>query len=254
VQAPSLPELQALFWDAIASAPGEARLSPRLCHWIRPGETLDPAQRVGIYADMYWTRLRDVLRGDFARTAEMLGEERFDEIARGYLAERPSRDPSIARAGEAFADHLAAYLPADAPPFVPDLARLEWARVEAFTAADAVPLRLEDLQQLSADELPEIELRAVPSSTLLELGWPVQRLLAESAPCTIAPAPTLLRVWRRDFLVFHASVDAVERPALLQLVRGATFEEIAATCAEPADAAALLARWLEDGLIANGAA
>lgn len=251
MQAPSLPELQALFWDAIASAPGEARPSAWLCHWIRPGDALDPAQRVGIYADMYWARIRDVLRGDFARTAEILGEQRFDALARGYLAERPSRDPSIARVGEAFADHLAAYPPADAPPYVPDLARLEWARVEAFTAADAVPLRLEDLQQLSADALPELELHAVPSVTLLDLGWPVQRLLAESAPCTIAAAPTLLRVWRREFLVFHSSVDAVERPALLALLRGATFAEIAEACADGTDAAALLARWLEDGLIAK---
>lgn len=253
MQAPSLPELQALFWDAIASAPGETRPSSWLCHWIRSGDSLDPAQRVGIYADMYWARIRDVLRGDFTRTAEILGDERFDELARGYLAERPSRDPSIARVGEAFADHLAAHLPEDAPPYVPDLARLEWARVEAFTAADAAPLQLADLQEMAADELPELDLRAVPSLTLIELGWPVQRLLADDPPSAIAPVPTLLRVWRREFLVFHASVDALERPALLQLTRGATFAEIAETCADAADAAGLLARWLEDGLVRGGA-
>lgn len=252
MQAPSLPELQALFWDAIASAPGEARPSSWLCHWIHPGETLDPAQRVGIYADMYWARIRDVLRGDFARTAEVLGDQRFDELARGYVARRPSRDPSIARVGEAFADHLAAHLPAEAPPYVPDLARLEWARVAAFTAADATPLRLDDLQRMAADALPDLHLRPVPSLTLLELGWPVQRLLAEAAPDAIAPAPTLLRVWRHELLVFHATVDAVERPALLGLLRGATFEEIAETCADASDAAGLLARWLEDGLIRGG--
>lgn len=253
MQAPSLPELQALFWDAIASAPGEARPSSWLCHWISPGEGLDSVQRVGIYADMYWARIRDLLRGDFARTAAILGDARFDELARGYVARRPSRDPSIAHVGEAFADHLAAHLPADAPPYLPDLARLEWARVEAFTAADATPLRLDDLQRMAADALPDLHLRPVPSLTLLELAWPVQRLLAQGARDTITPAPTLLRVWRRDFQVFHATVDAVERPALRELLRGATFEEIAGTCPDAADAAGLLARWLEDGLIRGGA-
>lgn len=254
MQPPPLPELQALFWDAIASVPGEARPSPWLSHWIRSDEQLDPAQRVAIYAEMYWARIRDVLRGDFARTAELLGDERFDELARSYLAERPSREPSIARVGEVFADHLAANLPADVLPYVPDLARLEWARVEAFTATDAEPLRLVDLQAMTADELPELSLRAVPSLSMLELGWPVQRLLAEDAPGSLAAEPTLLRVWRQEFLVFHATVDAVEQPGLMKLAHGATFAEVAEPFADPNDAAALLARWLEDGLIRRGAA
>ena len=252
MQPPSLPELQALFWDAIASAPGEAHPSPWLSYWIHPGERLDPEQRVAIYADMYWARIRDVLRGDFARTAEILGEERFDELARGYLAARPSRHPSIACVGEAFADHLAARLPTGAPPYVPDLARLEWARVEAFTAADRAPLRLTDLHRMSADELPDLHLRAVPSLTLLDLGWPVQRLLAGDESTDLDAEPTMLRVWRQDFLVFHATVDTVERPPVTMLARGATFAEIADACSDPNDAAALLARWLEDGLIRKG--
>lgn len=63
----------------------------------------------------------------------------------------------------------------------------------------------------------------------------------------------MLRVWRQDFLVFHATVDTVERPPVTMLARGATFAEIAGACADPNDAAALLARWLEDGLIRRGA-
>lgn len=254
MQPPPLPELQALFWDAIASRPGEGQPSPWLSHWIRSGDQLDSTQRVAIYAEMYWARIRDVLRGDFARTAEILGDERFVELARGYLAERPSRDPSIARVGEAFADHLATHLPADAPPYAPDLARLEWARIEAFTAADAEPLRLADLHTMTAGELPDLLLHAVPSLTVLEVGWPVQRLLAEDAPSSIDAEPTLLRVWRREFLVFHATADALERRALARLLQGASFAEVADLCADPNDAAALLMRWLEDGVIRRGAA
>lgn len=252
--APSLRELQALFWNAIASEPGAARPSPWLTQWVRAGAQLAPEECVGIYAEMYWARIRDVLHGDFTRTASLLGEERFDTVARAYLCARPSRHPSIARVGEALPDFIAECPPADVPPFAADLARLEWARVEAFTAGDAEPLRLCDLERVPADAWPALPLRAVPSLTVLELGWPVQRFFAELGCEAQSPEPTVLRVWRRECLVFHSTVDEMEQAALRQLVAGASFASIAEVCADPQDAAALLARWLEDGIIQGGQA
>lgn len=251
MRAPALRELQELFWQAIASAPGETRAAPPLLGVISANERLAPLERVSIYARMYWGRILDVLRQDFARTARLLGDESFVALARDFLAERPSRHPSIARVGDGFADFLAARASA-VSPLAADLARLEWARSCAFAAPDAVPLRLADLAGVPAGEWAAIRLVLVPSATLLPLRFPVQRLLE---PDGLPPAeePTVLRVWRRGELVFHASVDATEQAALARVGEGATFASVTEGCRDAHEAAALLARWLEDEVMARPA-
>jgi len=250
----SLRELQAGFWDAIASAPGELRAAPELLRLVVPSARLEPADRLAIYADMYWHRILDVLAQDFARTAEVLGAAEFADVARAYLRCRPSREPSIARIGEAFAAFLEASPPAGAVPFAAALARLEWARVAAFDTPDAEPLALEHLLELPADDWPALRLEAVPSLSLHAFAWPVQRLLDPALDGVLEEAPTTVRVWRCGWLVCHASVDATELPALHLLLAGTTFAEMSELCAEPEVAAALLARWLEDGIVVRAGA
>lgn len=251
MRAPALRELQRLFWEAITSAPGETRAAPPLLGVISASEQLAPLGRVSIYARMYWGRILDVLRQDFARTAELLGDERFAALARDFLAERPSRHPSIAHVGDGFADFLAAR--AAVVPLAADLARLEWARSCAFAAPDAAALRLADLAGLPAEEWADLRLTLVPSATLLALRFPVQRLL-EPGGMPPGDEATVLRIWRRGELVFHASADVTERIALERVRAGACFAAVAEVCRDPHEAAALLARWLEDEVLLRPAA
>jgi hypothetical protein len=72
------------------------------------------------------------------------------------------------------------------------------------------------------------------------------------------PRPTTLRVWRQEFAVLHAAIDAVEAAAFGALAAGRSFAEICETVAEHVDperaaeeAGALLLRWIEDGLVAR---
>lgn len=244
---PALRELQSLFWDAIATTPGETRASAALLEVISDDDRLTAAERVAIYGEMYWRRLLDVLREDFSRTSRLLGDETFATIARAYLAAHPSRHPSIARVGEAFPDFISSH--ADVPDHVSDLARLEWARLESFAAADAEPLALAHLTAMPADTWTDLRFTATPCVRVLELRWPVQRLLdGDERPRDAEP--TVIRVWRRGHLVFHATADATEAAALARLRQGTTFGAIAVLCSDASEAAALLARWLDDGILA----
>lgn len=249
MDAMSLRELQEGFWHAIASAPGELRASPELVRLVVPGERLDAAGRLDVYADMYWHRILDVLAEDFACTARLAGDEAFVALAREYLRCRPSREPSIARVGEAFAAFLETHSVAGAPRYLAGVARLEWARVAAFDARDATPLTLPDLADLPPEDWPELALAPVPSLAVHDFAWPVERALAADFAGELPDEATTVRVWRSGWLVYHATVDATERAALELLERRATFAEIGEACAEPEVAASLLARWLEDGIV-----
>jgi hypothetical protein len=271
-----LAELQLRFLGALdpASPPIDAALLAA----VNGTGSLDAAQRIRIYADMYRARLVDVLREDYPRVAATVGDADFAALACRYLARHPSTHPSVRHVGRRFADWIAGE--AAAAPHLADLARLEWARVEVFDAVDAEPLRLADLETLPPDEWPALRLRLIPACLVLESAWPVHEIWASAdlEADAVAPAdacasadgaaerarqawtrePTVVRIWREGFSVSHAAMGPDEQRAFRVLARGEPFAEICAAIEDGLDAdtaarqvGAILLRWLEDGLIAR---
>src|SRR5215510_4644800 len=150
----SLRELQLSFFHSIASVPGgeSANFAPSLVQVVEGRGQLGPEERINIYAQMYCARLVEVLREDFPQVATVLGCERFEKVVRAYLACHPSTHPSLRYLGRHFAAFLETWPELPLFPFVSDLARLEWARLEVFDAPDAESLRVEHLQAFSADQ------------------------------------------------------------------------------------------------------
>ena len=245
--APSLRELQRAFWRSV-TRPDTAAGDP-LLDVIAPSATLTPAERVEIYAGMYFHRILDALREDFERVAALLGDERFEQAVRAYLARHSSQHPSIRHVGRAFADFLAEHV---TPPCLADLARLEWARLAVFDAPDPAPLRLDDLLAVPVDDWPDLRLAPIAALEVLVSDWPVHRLWEDAAAATCAPARTALRVWRHGFLVYHAVMDRAEEAALGQVRAGDTFGTLCEGFEDAGAPAALLLRWIEDGIVAAG--
>ena len=249
-RSPALHELQALFWRALNGS-----VDPALEASVVSTATLPGTVRLGIYAGMYAGRLHDVLAEDFERTAAALGPERFAETARAYLTAYPSEHPSVRHLGHHLAGFLASNPPAGAPPWLADLARLEWTRVEVFDAPDADPVALDALAAVPADEWASLVLVPIPALAVLESAWPLHRIWRDGGD--LPAAPSVLRVWRQDGAVYHAAMDALEREALTRLQSGECFGKICEALSHldaetaAAEAGSLLARWVEDGLIAG---
>ena len=73
--APSLHEVQRLFWESVAVQPGRDSIAPAFVRLVRGHDDSDRKTRIGVYADAYYLRLRDVLREDFPRVAALLGPD-----------------------------------------------------------------------------------------------------------------------------------------------------------------------------------
>jgi hypothetical protein len=243
--APSLRELQGAFWRAISSP--EPALEDGLLRVVAPSPALTPAGRVAIYGGMYFWRLLDVLREDFPKVVALVGDERFEALARAYLDRHPSQDPSVRHVGDA----LPAFLAAQATPaVVGDLARLERARLWVFDAPDPMPLTLDALRALAPESWPALRFAPIEALQVVVSDWPVQRVWDDPA-APVGPARTALRVWRQGFVVSHAVMDAAEETALAALVAGETFAALCERFADPETPAALLLRWIADGLVAG---
>jgi hypothetical protein len=251
----SLRELQGAFWDAIARAPGEFdgdACDPRLLGLIAPGAALAPADRLRVYADMYFWRILDALREDYPRVAALLGEHAWQALGRDYLIRHPSTNPSLRHAGRALAAFIAATAEPGAPPWLAALARLEWARVEVFDAPDARPLRLADLRTIPPEDWPRLRFTLVPAYAVLVSDWPVDRLWKEDAETAgVRPERVALRIWRDAFRVYHARMDATEERLLARVAAGDTFAALCEELDDPEDAGARLLGWLDAGLLAS---
>lgn len=258
----SLAELERRFVAALAPGEGDAHgpLDPDFRSLIDGDGALDADARIRIYADMYRARLVDVLREDYPRLASLLGCDAFAALAARYLAAHPSRHPSVRYVGDRFAAWLGTR--DDVPPYAADLARLEWARVDAFDAADAAPARLVDLQPIPQDEWPALRFCPIPACRVVESAWPIHEIWAagdpdaETSHAEWVPSPTVVRVWREEFAVTHAAMGEDEQRAFAALARGESFAEICAAIERGLDAdaaahqvGAILLRWLEDGLL-----
>lgn len=259
---PKLRQVQSFFWRSIAGEPGEYEFEPGLVAEIEPSRTQNPTQRLEVYADAYFLRLRDVLAEDFPRAAKLLGGEAFNRLARGYIKAHPSTDPSVRHLGRALADFIRNQ--DGVPPWLADLAVLEWARINAFDAPDDESLTVAKLAAIDPGRWPQLRLAPVRSLEILSAAWPVHRIWAAENPEDaedledLKPAQTLLRVWRRtDFSVVHAPMDERESAAMRAMLAGETFGEICQVFADldeqqaAQEAGALLLRWLEDGIIAR---
>jgi hypothetical protein len=253
---PKLRQIETWFWRSIAGEPGEYEFEPDLVAAIEPSRTLDSTQRLEVYADAYFLRLRDVLAEDFPRAAKLLGEQAFDRLVRDYLKAHPSTEPSLRHLGRAMAEFVRRrnHLPA----WLADLALGVWGRVAACAAPDNDPLSMAQLAQIDPAAWPQLRMAPVRSLQVVRAGWPVHRLWAEEDPEGLEPLPTSIRVWRRaDFQVRHAPMDEREATAVAKLLAGSTFGEICQVFEDldeeqgAAQAGALLLRWLEDGIIAH---
>lgn len=212
----NLAEMQREFWRLAAREPGASDAAA----FVIGTPELGARERVEIYADMFVWRQVDVLREDFPRLAEKLGDEAFYALAERYLRAHPSTHASLSELGA----RMPSFVRAERPELA-ELAELEWARAEVFEAPDAAPL--DRLQPVSEDELPRVRLRFVPAL----------RLLGATA------------VWKKGFEVRHAALEPAEARALALAIAG---EPLGAVCeafdgVEPAFRA--ISSWFAEGFI-----
>ena len=201
---------------------------------------LGPADRIGIYAEMYWLRMRDTLRSDFPYILKIVGEEDFDVLGARHLRRQPSTHYSLGRFGAGFAETIAEK-PIDGALWLSDLAALEWARVESFVAIDAPTLSMASLAQLNEDTFASARLVANPSVRLIRLSHDVLPLwraleLSEGIPTeAVNPAAVHVVVWRSNLEVFHTKIDANEAHALSLVLSHSDMPSICEAFAESDD-------------------
>lgn len=217
-------------------------------------------QRFSLYRGNLSATWRRTLGQAYPVVLALVGEQFFGGLARAYGRQYPSDSADLNEFGERFADFLSSFPPAAELPYLPDMARLEWAVHLAHYAADAQSLTPEALAALHPDQLEARRFSLHPACALLASNWQVAALWQAHQEgegqgmfpheMQVASCALVCRVrWKAQVLV----VDAAAHAALLVLQQGQTFGAAldAAFERDPAfDLAAHLRQWLAHAVLA----
>lgn len=132
-----------------------------------------PSERLNVYRNTFIGTLTTALRLSHPATRKLVGDVFFETAAVHFINEQPPTTAYLNEFGGAFAEFLALFQPAGSVPYLPDVARLEWAVNRALHASDAAPLDLARLSTVSADEQHRLRFIPHPSVSLVRSDYPV---------------------------------------------------------------------------------
>jgi len=250
---PALAELQTMI-RAVALGGDAAALAGTVAD-----DGIGHAGRLSVYRNNTTILLTEALGDNFPVARRLVGDEFFAAMARRFLRAHPPVSPCLFEYGAAFPDFVAAFAPAASLPYLADVARLEWAMVEAAHAADAPVLTTRELLEAAIETgIDRVGLEIHPALRLVVSPYPIDRIWTinqdgadPDAGVDLAEGGVRLAVTRPEAVPGIRALSCGGHAVLRALIEGLSVERAARAGEETEaglDAAAALA-----GLTAAGA-
>jgi hypothetical protein len=227
-------------------APDGGPMKRYASRFIKPNDRLTSFERLEIYNRQYWFRVLSALSEDFPGLRAVLGERRFDAMAKEYLIANPSHSFTLRNLSARMESWLRKNpkWAGAKQNLALDIVRLEWADIEAFDGKAEPALRPEDLATAAG---PRLKLTIQPYVRLLSFRYPVDDLLLEvrkedddtdfasntftehrkrkrvRAVAKLKPARIFLAVHRVDYSVYFRRIEQEEFSILTALRQGKTL-------------------------------
>jgi hypothetical protein len=156
--------------------PREASICTEAADRLTGNERLAPVEQLEIYREQFWLRHTASLVEDFPGVGGILGQSDWERLVEGYLQAYTPRSWTLRELGRHFPEYVARCPELSQQRLCSDMARLEWAFIELFDAADCPPLDLTKLASLPPNVLETGQIILNPALKLLEVSFPVADL------------------------------------------------------------------------------
>lgn len=248
--ASGVAQLQDAFSDALFDAAHEPRV---LAHIKSDGA------RLALYRGNLTGTWDKVLSSAYPVIRALLGAEFFTPLARAYGIARPSNSADLNQFGDQFAHFLAGFEHVAQYPYLPDMARLEWALHRAYYAPDAAALTAPALAALAPEQFEHARFSLHPAATLIQSPWAVLPLWFAHqddsgtgfphdmavASCGVVARPMFRPIVTALSDSAHAALATLDNGAAMGEALDAAFE-----IDDAFDIAAHLRQWIDLGLLA----
>jgi uncharacterized protein (UPF0276 family) len=248
--APALAAGQQLFASALFDA---RQAAPALAQF----KGARAAQRFDLYRGNLTSTWNKTLAAAYPVLLALVGEEFFGGLAQAYGRAHPSDSGDLNRFGAHFAAFLRDFPHAADYPYLPDMARLEWALHRAHYAPAADGVTAQQIAALPPEQVETARLRLHPACRLLASEWAVIPLWLAHQPGG-ADFPEQIAVpshglvtrprWRPQVVPLapgsHAALSVLARGGEFGAALDAAFE-----IDDGFDVAGNLRHWLDHALI-----
>ena len=163
--------------DAASSYP--AVLAPGLTdpEYKTPAGVIGPngksaVKRYNVYRNNVTVSLIDALAAVFPATQRITGVEFFRAMARFHVRATPPRSPLLFEYGHQFPEFIERYEYARPMPYLADTARIERAWLDAYHAADMLPLSADNLALIPPELLADVIFVPHPATRIVRSQFP----------------------------------------------------------------------------------
>jgi hypothetical protein len=225
------------------------------------GADPEDSWRAAVYRNTYAAGCAEALESSYPAVSALVGRDYFQALAQAYVAEHPPSRRSLVGYGAAMPDFLRGFPPVGELHYLPAVAALDRAWLEAHVAADAAPLTPEDAAALERNGgLDAAPVGLHPSARRISLDWTVYPLWVAlragetpgEAALQLSRAHQTVLIWRPGHEVRHRWLSAAEAAFLGEAEGGSTLGQAAGAAAQDdpdAELAALFAQLLHDGVL-----
>jgi hypothetical protein len=203
---------------------------------IAGNSRVSPIEQLEIYRRQFWLRHTDSLVDDFPGVGRILGQAQWERLVEEYLVAHPPGSPSLRELGEQLAAFVESRSWLETRALAADMARLEWALIEAFDTPAHAPLNPERLAQIPEHAWGAARFVPHPTLRLVSARYPVLELLRAAVaaekngipaldPLSGAPeTPSFIAVYRKDLVVRREELTRLQYALLARLSRGEALE------------------------------
>jgi len=167
---PTLLELQQSFRQALLGGASAEIVA------VIEGDGLDPSARLAIYRNHTMVTLCAAMESTFPVVCRLVDKRFLAYAADQFIRTRPPQSRCLVEYGAEFPDFLVGFGPCKDFPYLPDVARFEWALHIARLMRELSSLSARALATIPADKAGYLVLGLQPSARYIASSWPVDAI------------------------------------------------------------------------------
>ena len=229
----SLEQLQEHFYVAVFEHGSDNHTTSKLGHYINETEGLSSIDHFNIYKGSITASLNRALREIYPVCNRLTGDDFFNAMGKEFMRVSPSHSADLANYGENFPEFLTDFKHVADLPYLPDVARLEWAWHRAFHAADETSLDTEQLAGVQENDRGQIVFELSLSASLISSEYPIHHIWQvnqddhpENQTVNLNEGGVDLLVWRKGYDMHIDALDAGECSLLKDIQQQRSFSNL----------------------------
>ena len=138
---------------------------------------LPSEKRFSVYRNNVMSSLIDAMGANFPAIKRLVGDEFFASLAREFIIESPPEQPMLFLYGNRFPEFLEQFPPVEEFPYLADVARVEFAWLQSYHAADIAVLDAAKLGSVPPEKVGQSMFKLHPAAWIFRSIWPAATLM-----------------------------------------------------------------------------